>query len=120
MTPRNSLDVIFDDVTKALATMPTYKPQGYSQYTVDNGHVIEVPAVGAKKEDVSVDVENNNLVVKVTPSVNSKYAHSFERKWVVPANVDLESVTAKLEHGLLTVSVSKSKPPSKKVTVSVA
>lgn len=118
---RNTLDVLFDDLAKTVSTFPTYSSvNGYVQYVNDDVHVLEIPAVGAKKEDVSVDVESNHLVVKVTPSVSSRYAKSFERKWVIPSSVDGESVSAKLEHGLLTVSVSKAKPNVKKVTVAVA
>ena len=122
MTYRN-FDALFDDVTKVLSAPYVNKRMGraeYVQHKTDEGYRIQVPAIGAVKENALVEVENNVLRVTVKPSVDSAYAREFDCSWTLPDDVDTDSVDAKLENGLLTVLLKSKKALSKKVTVAVA
>jgi HSP20 family molecular chaperone IbpA len=120
-----NLDVLFDDVTKAFTTPHTYyrKPQHrtpeYVQHKNDNGYRLEIPAIGASKDDVSVKVVDKMLKIVVKPSTDSAYARQFEENWLVPDNIDSESVSAKLVNGLLTVILNHKEPVTKKINVDV-
>lgn len=119
----SNLDAIFDDVTKALNHTYYRKPHSktpeYVQHKSDNGYRIEVPAIGALKDDVTVKVVDRMLRIVVKPSVDSTYAKEFEENWLVPDNIDSESISAKLVNGLLTVTLSYKEPVTKKVNVDV-
>ena len=125
MSFRN-LDALFDDVTKVLTTpvnhtyyrKPNVRTPEYVQSKNDEGYTLEVPAIGASKNDVSVKVEDMMLKIIVKPTSLSNYSREFDCEWLVPETVDQESVAAKLENGLLTVKL-KYKQPSKKVNVDV-
>jgi len=86
---------------------------------------------GLKKEDVKIDVDEENRTLTVSGKVekekkddNETYhcverSHgSFSRTVVLPVNVDFESIKANIEHGVLKVSVPK-KSQSTKRSISI-
>jgi HSP20 family molecular chaperone IbpA len=121
----NNFDALINDVTKVLESsghanyrQKTRRPE-YVQHKNDEGYRLEIPAIGALRENVAVQIENSVLKVEVTPSVDSAYARNFNCEWSVPEEIDADSVSAKLENGLLTVGLKRKQPESKKVNVTV-
>ncbi|KAF8730766.1 hypothetical protein HU200_016629 [Digitaria exilis] len=84
-------------------------------------HIISVDVPGVRREDVKVEVEENSRVLRVSgerrPDGEEKdgerwhraerVAGRFWRRFRMPAGADVERVTAKLETGVLTVTVPK-------------
>ncbi|KAF8711394.1 hypothetical protein HU200_029425 [Digitaria exilis] len=84
-------------------------------------HIISVDVPGVRREDVKVEVEENSRVLRVSgerrPDGEDKdgerwhraerAAGRFWRRFRMPAGADVERVTAKLERGVLTVTVPK-------------
>ena len=80
--------------------------------------VTEMP--GLKPDDVEVDVENNVLTIRGekreerTEGEGGKYHlaerryGTFARSFVLPRDVDADSIEAAFEHGVLTVRIPKS------------
>ena len=84
-------------------------------------YTVELAAPGLKKEDFMVNINaEGNLVVKMEQhdekkdeDKNSHYLRrefsfsKFEQTLILPDDVDKEGIKAKLEHGVLTVTLPK-------------
>lgn len=92
----------FNSQTSATLAVDVYEDEGnyYARF--------EVP--GVKKEDTKVELEARRLAVSVSrKTVTSESESSFElsRTLTVPDGIHVEAISAKLEDGLLTVTLPK-------------
>jgi HSP20 family protein len=85
----------------------------------------EIP--GLKKEDVSVDLENDNIIISgkkkdVVDDKSSTYLlkelkhSSFKRAFVLGSNINKDKVTADYTDGILTITLCKVEPEKPKIT----
>ena len=66
-------------------------------------YTIEVIVPGVKKEDVSIEVENNVLMIEF----KNRSSIQERRKFYLPSDVNLTAITAKLENGILEIQLQK-------------
>ena len=114
-----------DEETKAAPKSEDFKPEA-DVFDTEDSYVIHINLPGAKKEDVGVnwDAEKSELNVAgviyrpgdeeflKTLALDERKVGAFERKIRLgsranPALVDVEGITAKLEDGVLRVTVPK-------------
>lgn len=81
--------------------------------------VFDVP--GVKKDDMTIEVEDQILVLKGERKSKREEANfseiqygSFERRLKLPRGLDLDNIKAHMENGQLSLSVAKVKDASKK------
>lgn len=92
-------------------------------YTTKDQFVIELELAGISKENVSIQIQENTLVIKgkktgITQDIKPetflrkerKYGE-FTRNFNLPHYVDLESIKAKFENGVLTIRLTLIAPP---------
>jgi len=84
----------------------------------DDAYYIEVDLPGVKKEDISIDVDDNVLTIsgerKVEEArkeeefyrIESVYG-TFERSFTLPEDVDADKIEAEARDGVLTVKIPK-------------
>ena len=87
----------------------------------DTAYIVEMAAPGMQKEDFNVHINSDgNLVVKMEKKEerkeddkNARYMRhefsysKFEQTLLLPDDVKKEDITAKVEHGVLTVELPK-------------
>jgi HSP20 family protein len=99
----------------------------------DNDYRIEVAAPGMTKGDFCVRIDDdNNLVISMEKKsedsdknenalyLRREFSYSkFEQKMILPKNADKEKIVAKMEHGVLNVSIPKMKEEDLKKNMKV-
>ena len=101
---------------KASATAPAINVK-----ETDKAYFVELAAPGMKKEDFNVHInDEGNLIIKMEQKQEKKeedksvrylrreFSYSkFEQTLILPDDVDKEKISAKVEHGVLTVELPK-------------
>lgn len=113
-----------DFMPKANATAPAINVKEN-----DRAYIVELAAPGLKKEDFEVHInDEGNLTIKMEnkseqkeEDKNARYLrHEFsyskyEQTLILPDDVDKERISAKVEHGVLTVDLPKVEETKAKV-----
>lgn len=73
------------------------------QYTKEGLYQIEMALPGIKKSDISLGYDGNYLQLTYKDRQNIQK----EQKWYIPNELDQSTTTAKLEDGLLVISIGK-------------
>jgi HSP20 family protein len=82
----------------------------------DDAYVVEAELPGAKREDVSIELVGNELVVSGEIKErertgilrrSTRRVGAFEYRVALPQNVDRDGIDAKLDDGVLTVRIPK-------------
>lgn len=107
---------IFDDLFEFPRTVdPDVKVPVHDVIENDKEYQIQMLLAGIKKENISIDVEKDILIIKAERKevkdlkYNRKetYFGKYERKFTLPDNVDKENIGAELIDGILNVTVPK-------------
>ena len=109
---------LFSDFENETAQLTTRTPRTNVQET-ENAYVLTLEMPGLSREDVEVSYENDTLIVKGEKEekseskedkgvVRREYYSRFERSFNVHG-IDAEQVAAKMENGILVVTLPKSR-----------
>jgi HSP20 family protein len=118
-------DIMDDFFNDAVATRrDSYAPsidisETEKQYLID----VEVP--GVDKKDINLNVENNTITIsgerKFEKKEDGKQYHrveshygTFSRSFTLPDNVNVDSINASYNNGILNITVDKSEEKMKK------
>ena len=122
MRTNNWIPAVFNDffdtdyMPRANSTAPAINVK-----ETDQAYVVELAAPGMKKEDFNVHInDEGNLIIKMEKKDEKKeedksarylrreFSYSkFEQTLLLPDDVKKEDITAKVEHGVLTVELPK-------------
>ena len=131
MRTNNWIPAVFNDLfntefmPKASATAPAINVK-----ESDKGYTVELAAPGMKKEDFNVHInDEGNLIVKMEQKQekkeedkNTRYLRrefsytKFEQTLILPDDVEKDKISAKVEHGVLTVELPKVEEQKVKVS----
>jgi len=88
---------------------------GFEINKTENGYAIELPVAGYAPENIDVTLEDRVLTVS-----GRTERRNFTRALLIPDEIDAENISAKVEHGMLTISLSvHPKAQPRKISVSV-
>lgn len=120
------LDEIFDG-SMFNTTDDTIKTPVHDVIEKDNNYIIEFLLAGVNKEDVSIETENNKLIVKAERKVvddkdikylrNQSYKGKYERVVILPDDVDNKNIEATMDNGILSITIPKTTINKKKVNI---
>ena len=88
----------------------------------DKDYKVEMAAPGMTKDDFKVNVdENNNLTIcmekKDKKYLRREFSYSkFQQTILLPENVEKDKISAKVEHGILSIEIPKMKEEEKQKT----
>ena len=88
----------------------------------DKDYKVEMAAPGMTKDDFKVNVdENNNLTIcmekKDKKYLRREFSYSkFQQTILLPENVEKDKISAKVEHGILSIEIPKVKEEEKQKT----
>jgi len=122
MRTNNWIPAVFNDLfntefmPKANATAPAINVK-----ETDKAYIVELAAPGMKKEDFNVHInDEGNLIIKMeqkqekkdedknTRYLRREFSYSkYEQTLILPDDVKKEDISAKVEHGVLTVDLPK-------------
>lgn len=119
------------DLSKFFGTDTFVSAPAVNVVQTEKGFRIELAAPGFKKEDFSLSVENRTLKIKgehkaETEDKTEKFTRrefrfgSFERKFNLPENTNEESIEAKYEEGILSITVSRNEETKQTKEIRVA
>jgi len=96
---------------------------------LENGYQLEVVVPGFKKEDIKVDLENNQITISAIKKqeaqngkiIRSEYKYQeFQRTFNLDETIDTEKIEGKCENGVLILNLYRKeevKAPVKQITI---
>lgn len=90
----------------------THTSPGYEIHEVDGNYQIAVDVPGVKKDDITVNVEEDGRILKITGGRkvvrDGKTTETkFMKRFTIGDNVDMDKMTANLADGVLTLTAPK-------------
>ncbi|MFC5049331.1 Hsp20/alpha crystallin family protein [Rubritalea spongiae] len=85
------------------------RPQASHQlFSTDSGWLIRIDLPGFDKEDISLNYEDKSLILKAEQSAEQEPQRpALSRRYALGEEVDVDSITAKLELGVLDITLPK-------------
>ena len=114
---------LFEDWTPAVHTTPAFNVVEH-----DKAYEVEVAAPGMTKDDFKIQLsDDNRLIVRLEKKAetteedkqNKRYLRhefsyrTFEQALILPDTVDKKNISAKMQDGVLTISLPKMTPEQK-------
>jgi HSP20 family molecular chaperone IbpA len=93
-----------------------YRPlQGVKVQQDEQAWTITLDMPGVAREQLAIDVDGAVVRVKTVAEAPRQYQAAYE----LPAEIDAEATSARLEHGVLTLTLAKKKPVVTSRTIAV-
>jgi HSP20 family protein len=98
----------------------------------DKQFIIDLELPGIKKDEVNIVLEKGMLSIggekkefdfgeeEISYLKNERYFGKFERKFKLPENIDADSIEAKFEDGILSISINKKIDEKMERTINIA
>jgi HSP20 family protein len=92
----------------------------------ENGYVIEMAVPGLTKEQLSINIENEQLTVSATATTEAPKANvvrnefdytNFKRVFRLHKNANVAALTAAMDNGVLTITIPDSEPEVRNITI---
>jgi HSP20 family molecular chaperone IbpA len=82
----------------------------------DKAYELSFDMPGVAREQVKIDIEGQTVRIETLPGAQRQYRGAYE----LPQEIDVETSTAKLDNGVLSLHLAKVQPVSKARTISIS
>jgi HSP20 family protein len=129
--PKTIFDLFFND----------FKPSVFNDFRsnteiktnlieTENDYLLDVIVPGFNKEDIKIDIDNNTLIIysevknenidKNDNYIRKEYSYaSFEKRFTLPKNTDVDNIQAKHENGILKLTIPKNEKVVSKKQITI-
>ncbi len=115
---RQDLDRLFGVYERSLVSPHFKSPDSAELHDTGNDLVISVNLPGVTKKDIELSLSGDNVYVKASRTATTpegyathrreRASYTFEHAWRVPVPIDAQKAEAKLQDGVLTITLPKS------------
>lgn len=132
VSPQNnfySMKNIFDDFFDDFPVVSVKNDMKIDLKENDNEYILEAELAGIKKENIKLDIEDNKLVISANieekkEEEKDNYIHRERRcsslsRMIYLPNIDEESIKAKYNDGILSVTIPKREVAEKKKMIAI-
>lgn len=116
-SPWNDFDRVANEMMNfcAPSTQNRVRSANWHVITTDSGWNIEVELPGLTKEDLNIEVDSNTLTIEELDEENKFSALKFK----IPKDSIKDNISAKMENGILNVSIPKEEINSDKRSINI-
>jgi HSP20 family protein len=101
----SQFDRLFD---RSLASAAAYTPAPRESFhETENAWVLRLGVPGYAKEDIKLTLDNGILALNGETPVDRPFGGKFQRQWKLGTEVDGTATTAKLENGVLELTIPR-------------
>eukprot|EP00980_Cylindrotheca_fusiformis_P001389 scaffold344_cov130-Cylindrotheca_fusiformis.AAC.20 len=106
---------LFQNNTRGEKKKQLWQPRGFQVHQDEKAYFICVDVPGVKKEDMKMQLVNNNETLHLSGCRKFKHGDDveetkFERHFTIGSDVDVEKINADLSNGVLTIAAPKKEP----------
>jgi len=98
-----------------LAAQPTHRPTDYTVTQDEKATTLQLDVPGLAREQLQITIEGKQVQLKSVEGA----PRQVHRAWELPEDIDASASSARLEHGVLTLTLAKQPPASKAVELTV-
>ena len=109
LSPWNELDNITNQMFKQLCNpigMSARRPN-WDVTTTEEGWNVEIEMPGLTKEDINIELKNNSILISEVKGEESDSVRYESLKYTLPKTADKDNISAKMENGVLNLSVPR-------------
>lgn len=103
----SELDRFFD---RSLFNPDVYQAPREAFHESDDAWILRLDLPGFGKEDIKLTMNDDTLVLAAETPADRPFGGKFERQWKLGDSVDRNSISARLENGVLEVRLAKTTP----------
>ncbi len=114
----DELDRLFD---RTLRSFVPNSPHAESVHESDEAWILRLDLPGFRKDEVNLKVTERNLQLTAETPADRPFGGKIERQWKLGPQVDASRIGAKLENGVLELTLPKLSPEeSQPLTIEVS
>lgn len=100
----NQFDRLFD---RSLANVASAAAPREAFHESDNALILRLDLPGFTKDDIALTLDNDILKLTAETPADRPFGGKFERQWKLGATVDGPAIQARLENGVLELTIPK-------------
>ncbi|GAC1591707.1 MAG: hypothetical protein NVS3B28_19760 [Candidatus Velthaea sp.] len=74
---------------------------GFEINKIENGYTVELPVPGFRPDEIELTLEDRGLTI-----AGKTERRRFTRALIVPDEIDVDAIDARVEHGMLTIGLA--------------